>query len=147
MPSGAVVYLTLVQMRARGDKGVALLEDAAFGSIAQTIVSATNRLPLDLLGFKRCKNVLRYVRAWRQVYATAHACVTPTPNSVQSFTPNNVKKQIAPVECLPSVEGRFEIAQQMAVDHIGETIEVLAIIRKRRFLNFSRAGYWWCCAV
>ena len=91
MPSCAVVYLTLVQMPARGDKGVALLEDAAFGSIAQTIVSARNRQPLDLLGFKRCKNVLRYVRAWRQVYATAHACVTPTPNSVQSFTPDNLQ--------------------------------------------------------
>ena len=62
MPSRALVYLMLVQMRARGDKGVALLEDAAFGS---------NRQPLDLLGFKRCKNVLRYVRAWRQVYAMA----------------------------------------------------------------------------
>ena len=26
---------------------------------------------LDLLGFERCENVLRYVRAWRQVYAMA----------------------------------------------------------------------------
>ena len=97
----------LVQMRARGDKGVALLEDAAFGSIAQTIVSATNRQPLDLLGFKRCKNVLRYVRAWRQVYATAHACVTPTPNSVQSFAPDNLQSDTTLTRLSLCTDGRL----------------------------------------
>ena len=41
--------------------------------VAETFGFATNRQPLDLLGFERCENVLRYARAGRQVSATARS--------------------------------------------------------------------------
>ena len=57
--------------------------------VAETFGFATNRSTLDLLGLERCEKVLHYVLAWRQVYAMAAPALASTPNSAQSFTPNN----------------------------------------------------------
>src|ERR1022692_2815340 len=48
--------------------------------VAETFGFATNRQPLDLLGFERCENVLRYARAGRQVSATASSHLKSAPS-------------------------------------------------------------------
>jgi len=42
--------------------------------VAETIDFAARHHALDLLGFERCENVLRYAREWRQVYTMAASC-------------------------------------------------------------------------
>jgi hypothetical protein len=105
----------------RAQAGNALVESAPPGSsptrkeprdarrrgVAERFVCATNRQPLALLGLERCENVLRYVRAWRQICAMAapawhgHSAGegARTPNSVQSFTPDNLQSGRTCKEC------------------------------------------------
>jgi hypothetical protein len=42
-----------------------------YRAVAQTTGFATNRPPSRFQGLERCENILRYVRAWRQVFAMA----------------------------------------------------------------------------